>query len=378
MKVLISPQDKGALIQAYRRACREATELYIATAFLTEWVPAIGLNGKCAKLLILVGTDFGLTRKVACQQVLSWMPSRFVGNFLAVPSHSDGAFHPKIVLWKSRKGAHHLVVGSSNLTSAGFSRNVEANVDLPISAREYQRLVGWLESLALESQVITQEWIEQYRESKRASAKRGRITRRVINIRIPSGSRVQWRILERRKSEKSFAEIERPLRKAIQNCADGVITNSDFWDEFWHLWSAHRSRVQGNGIQFTGKSANWRQACQSMLNILRKGKKCTEIELDEVVRGELDRLQSFSSPVRGAWFTEMLLHFFPQRYPLVNGPVKRWLAKNKWKATPGISYGSQYVELSRKLREAIRQNPGGPRTLSELDAVVWYLHYNSW
>jgi len=43
--------------------------------------------------------------------------------------------------------------------------------------------------------------------------------------------------------------------------------------------------------------------------------------LDNVVRKEIDRLADADNPNRGAWLSEMLCHYFPSRYPVVNKPV---------------------------------------------------------
>ena len=376
MNIIVTPTDHKELNRAYRHAITHAKELYIASAFLTDWVSRAPLNKSCRKLLILVGTDFGLTRKKACKQVLSWMPRNFAGGFLAVPVYASGHFHPKVITWKEESEKYFALIGSSNLTSAGFSTNVEANVKARISRLEYRRLVAWMESIAEESQVVTSEWIDQYKESRWTKRKRG--IHRVISLQIPSGRSYALRIRRRRKAEKYFPEIAGSLRKAIVACARREISNREFWSTFWPLWAHHVSRMQGSGLQFTGKSANWHQACKSMAKILDRAGRVTDFDLDDIVRVELDSLQRAANPVRGAWFTEMLCHFLPDKYPLVNNPVKRWLASKRWKATSGVSYGSEYVELSRKLRDAIRQNTNGPRNFPELDAAIWLVHYRSW
>ncbi len=75
--------------------------------------------------------------------------------------------------------------------------------------------------------------------------------------------------------------------------------------------------------------------------------------------------------------SEMLCHYLPDRYPILNRPVKEWLQRKRWKAQRGSSQGNRYIELARKLREAVRQNENGPRNLAELDAVIW-LSVHSW
>lgn len=57
----------------------------------------------------------------------------------------------------------------------------------------------------------------------------------------------------------------------------------------------------------TCKNAPWRQACQALLVIL----KAPGSTRDQVVSQQIDRLAKSRNPVRSAWFSEMLCHFFP-------------------------------------------------------------------
>lgn len=76
MKIILNPTPTKALDlrAAYRRAFASAEELYIASAYLTDWSTAPVLNPRCKNVLFLVGTDFGLTRKFAMHAVLKWIP----------------------------------------------------------------------------------------------------------------------------------------------------------------------------------------------------------------------------------------------------------------------------------------------------------------
>ena len=108
-----------------------------------------------------------------------------------------------------------------------------------------------------------------------------------------------------------------------------------------------------------------------MLRILDRAKLESDVNLDRIVRQEIDMLSRAGNPVRGAWMSEMLCHYMPDRYPLLNQPVNDWLKLKRWRAQRGSSEGSAYIELARKLREVVRQNEDGPRNLAELDAVIW-------
>ena len=87
---------------------------------------------------------------------------------------------------------------------------------------------------------------------------------------------------------------------------------------------------------------------------------------------EIDYLKKKANPVRGAWFSEMLCHFFPIKYPVLNKPVKQWLRMKNWRPERGSTEGSKYVELARKLRITMKQN-NEIKSLAELDNVIWQI-----
>lgn len=375
MKILLSPSEvkRNNLIKSYQRAITSSKELYIGSAFLTNWDIKKRLSPGCKKFLFLVGTDFGLTRKDACANVLKWLPKKFKSDFLAVPSSSAGNFHPKIVIWHGNDNKYHCIIGSSNLTDAAFSSNYEANVEFEISRYEYDQIVQWIENIAVNCQIINDDWLSQYKERKYSGGGRRKsiIQERVIELKLPKGKKYNNALKERRKQQKAFKEIDTKLLSAMKKCAKGSISNSQFWEKLKELWYHHYARIQGSGFQFSAKKANWKQACQSMIRILDSAKTHNEVNLDRVVQYEIDRLASAGNPVRGSWFSEILCHYLPDSYPIVSNPVNEWLKKKNWKAQRGASEGSAYIELSRKLREVIRQNKDGPRNLIELDAVIW-------
>jgi len=327
-RLFLNPNDSERLMQSYRSAVTGAVELMVATAFLTEWPITTPLNKKCASLLVLVGTDFGLTRKKALRELLKWTPPEKKGNILAVPAAAEGAFHPKIIAWKEQDGGCYVLVGSSNLTSAGFQGNYEANLFQEISGAELATIRSWLRHLAENSQVISSDWIRQYKEAQRkggGGVRRSGLLKKkhVIDLSIRVLRKHQAMLSERRRKQESFKEIRRSLINQMKRSAEGNLPNEKFWQAFWELWGAHRSRFQGSGIQFKGKAANWREACASLLRVINGPS--GSFDRDEVVRREIDFLKSRGNPVRGAWLSEMLCHLYPRMYPVHNKPVKKWL-----------------------------------------------------
>ena len=122
MDLILHPVDVPAVLSLtalYDRAISEAVELFIVSAYLTEWKPKGSIGKDCEEMSFIVGTDFGITRKDACKAVLAWLPKAMKSDFLAADRISG--FHPKLVLWMTKTGECHLVLGSSNLTQAAFS-----------------------------------------------------------------------------------------------------------------------------------------------------------------------------------------------------------------------------------------------------------------
>lgn len=371
MQLLLSPDEGGALRKVYQLAFKEARELYVATAYLTHWDATLRLNSGCHHVVFVVGTDFGLTRKAALRDALKWLPKDGSVLFGAVGGTQTGGFHPKVLAWTTKTGARKCLVGSSNLSQAAFGSNYEANLVVSLNSADYGQLRAWIDRVAEESVPIDEDWIaHHYIEAKRPSAKRtGRLAPSVA-LKLPTGAEYAARVKERRKQQAAFASIANELRRAMRSCSSGRMTNQAFWQKFWSVWSEHPSRFQGSGLQISGKGADWKAACTSLLHVLR-AQEAPLPALDSQVSLEIDRLAKAGNPARGAWFSEMLCHYLPDRYPVLNGPVKKWLRANKWRARRGATEGQKYVELAKKLRVALEGQPAGARDLAELDLAIW-------
>lgn len=68
--ILHTPSEKGMLSGYYHQAFKESKELFIVTAYLTEWDETLELNASCRGFRLIVGKDFGITRKAACEAVM--------------------------------------------------------------------------------------------------------------------------------------------------------------------------------------------------------------------------------------------------------------------------------------------------------------------
>jgi hypothetical protein len=377
MHILLDPDQRHPqqLRRIYLKAFREATELYIASAYLTAWEKSQSLSKRCRQLVFIVGTDFGLSRKAALRNVLSWIPTHGTCQFLAAPRIALGGFHPKVIVWRSRTGKHYALLGSSNLSKAGFGTNYEANAFSVVSPSQFKAIVKWLEPLIAECVPVTEDWIENhYREASLRSGGRAAATSAAVSVKLvlPDGPSYTRAVKRRRNKQATFGQIGDSIAANARLCASGKMNNREFWDRFWELWSAHPSRFQGSGLQYTGKTAKWRQATRALVAILDAANAGTSTSaLDGVVSREIDRLAELRNPARGAWLSETLCHYFPHLYPIKNAPVSKWLKANKWRGRRGSSEGQRYIELARQPRYAVGTGPAGAKTLAELDSAIW-------
>lgn len=379
MDILLGPNDRrpDQLRSLYQRAFQEATELYITSAYLTDWDDRAKVAQSCQRAIFLVGTDFGLTRKAAMRKVLRWIPKRGSFQFRAMPRLVSGGFHPKLVAWRSQGGKNYAIIGSSNLSRAGFAQNYEANVFCRLSSSQFSQVVAWIDSTTELSFPVSQDWIDyHYKEAPVSRGSKAGSQALPVKLTFPVGPAYERIVRERRKQQSQFRLIGGPLLADAKDCAKGRIRNREFWQRFWRLWSDHPSRFQGSGIQFRGKSANWKEACGALVTIMNAAKSNSGVALDHVVSHEIDRLRDLANPARGAWLSEMLCHYFPNSFPVLNAPVRKWLSSNRWRGRRGATEGQRYTELAQQLRTAVRARPAGARNLAELDNALWLWVHN--
>ena len=140
--ILHTPDSNGELRDIYRHAFTNAVELFIVTAFLTEWDTSLELSADCRRFRVITGKDFGITKKAACTSLMGWLPPTRKHEFMVADRISG--FHPKAVFWKEKSGRTYAIVGSSNLTLAAFETNYEANSYGSLTTTEYARAKSWI------------------------------------------------------------------------------------------------------------------------------------------------------------------------------------------------------------------------------------------
>ncbi|MCB9005523.1 MAG: phospholipase D family protein [Ardenticatenaceae bacterium] len=374
MKILLQPNVSEAttsLQNLYNQAITEAVELFIVNAYLTGWQSKEQITNKCRELTFIVGTDFGLTRREACKKVLKWLPEEYKNDFLAADTF-DG-FHPKLVMWQDNNGQNKILLGSSNLTQAGFSTNHEVNALLTLSDDQYNEIKKWVYQIRLNCSPISEDWLKQYKEAKSPKHSNGR-KKPVISFDLPSGYRINKAIEVRKEKYKTFTDKKDKFSGLIEKCASGTLTNPQFYEKMMELYSTFR--LQGRGFEIKGKHGNWQDVCKSLLAIITSGSSSI-LELDNLVKKKIDHLAKTQNPNRGAWLSEMLCLYFPNQYPLLNKPVKVWLQVNKYRAPHKASEGAKYIDLALKLRQALRQNTkNNAKNLLELDHAIWQWYYD--
>jgi hypothetical protein len=376
MKMVLQPcsgRGRVSLRGLYDKAVTEATELFVLSAYLTDWLVTKPLGRECREVSFIVGIDFGRTSKDACRAVLKWLPRGHKHDFLAADRITG--FHPKLLMWKDRLGRRNLLVGSSNLTQAAFSVNHEANTLLRINGAQYDQIRQWVYAIREKGSPISEDWLAKYTEKPLSGERRGggaksRPPIPVIPIKLPKGRYLEEAIRGRRLNQRRFALPRRRLTRLIRLCASGRKTDSGFYEDMRQVWKS----VQGTGWTRSCKGAKWRDVCRGLTAVLDCAGGVSRCEPDNAVGALIDNLAESKppNPTRKAWLTELLCRYFPDSYPLLNTPVVTWLKHIHYGPDRRGTEGSKYIDLAIKLRQAIKQNRyNTARNLIELDGAIW-------
>jgi HKD family nuclease len=370
---LHTPDSASALAECYRRAFERATELFIVTAYLTEWDGTLVLNGGCKRFRLIVGKDFGITRKAACEKVMRWLPPQRKSQFMV--ADMIAGFHPKAVFWKENDNCCFAIIGSSNLTRAAFETNYEANFFSKISEAEYEAAKQWVRSIEQQAVPVSEDWLSQYKESARANTGGGTRGSKalaatpLVTLKLPRPAGTKRQIDIRRRQLEAYDVHREGLISLFRSCSKGQVSSSQFYEQLPNYWSYKvGNRLQGAGWERQGKGSDFRALSTSYVRILD----ATDEERDDLVEKEVDELKNHGVVTRRAFLSEMLCLEYPGQYPVLNKPVYDYLAAVKFKAPRGASEGARYIDLARKLRFSLLQNPKHPaKNLAELDTVIW-------
>ena len=372
--LLHTPASNSNLSVHYKKAFSNAVELFVVTAYLTDWDATLILNSECRRFRIVIGSDFGITRKAACEKVMRWLPRTRKSQFL-VADEIEG-FHPKAVFWKEKNGDCFALVGSSNLTHAAFETNYEANVVCQLHKTDYIKAKKWIHEIEKQSNVVSEDWLKLYKETTHQKAQRAKRSGKVvewgvplINLSLPTPRGMGRLLNDRRVALMKYQEQRAPLERLFRKCASKKISSKDFYLDLPKYWSWDvGDRLQGAGWEIKGKRSDFQTLSASFVNILD----ATDEERDDVVSEEIDHLSKKRIPTRWAFFSEMLCLRFPEAYPVMNDPVWKWLNDVKYRVPRNSGEGAHFIFVAKALRSALRQNPEHPaKNLAELDTVIW-------
>lgn len=386
MTIYLHPSRDASLSDAYATAFNSASEIFVLSAYLRDWADfQTGKN--CKNATIVVGKDFGITRKKALEEVLAWKLKNPIIRHVFVADKIDG-FHPKLVIWKQEKGGkiqHYLIVGSSNLSIAGFQSNWEANIRVRITEERYQQIADWIADVLGMSQPLTQRWIDAYQEAPNSGSTNH--TRPRVHqgdesgaLYLPSFPGLASALAERKERSYAFEDVRDLFEGVVRSCANGNLEPEEFYNWLIKNWNNSAWKFQGNGIfRHPMAKTDWRMLCAALVGCLDSPKETR----DDFVRDVYDKLEASQKVrVRKSFLTEMLCHFFPSEYPLWNTPVDKLFENtSQWENRQnGLSVGEEYLYIAKQLRMALRCNPDYPaQNLAELDHVIWaYCKYQGW
>lgn len=384
MKLILLPKTSEdlSLENIYLRALSRSKELYIVSAYLTEWGIKEELGNQCESFLFIVGKDFGITRKNACRAVMEWLPANRHQEFMV--AESINGFHPKAMFWRELDGKCYALLGSSNLTQAAFSTNFEANGFACITDEQFELASKWIEEIFEVSVTLNETWLERYQEARQPARANGskadnhKETEEAYHLPLPTIRRLKGYktyLDQRRNQMKAFRRRRTELEELFRTTSRARLWNKARIDNFYYtlsgLWyfGEDGSRFQGKGWERTGRNSDFRELSKSLVRVLD----APFAGRDRVVIQEINRLTVMGLPTRGALFSEMLCQFFPKQYYVLNGPVLGWFRHLDIAFPRGLSKGEQYVNRARLLRAALKRADDYPaENLAELDCIIWY------
>lgn len=369
--ILNSPEEDNSLSKKYHQAFNNAEELFLVTAYLTDWDESLVLNEKCKSFRVIVGKDFGITRKDACRKLMKWLPKNKKSRFLVADQISG--FHPKALFWKSRNEKYFSIIGSSNLTKAAFNTNFEANISIEVSKKDYLKAKAWVSKISNFSVVVSEDWLSRYVEGiskpyKGSRKKKENDSNSVFYVQLPEQKGYKRAIIKRRKGLRCHKKSKKAFLRSFNLCAKKEISSADFYESLPSIWSYEvGNKFQSDVWVISGKNSDFQELASSFISIYESSHE----DRDDVVLHELNRLDKNGNSLRRSFLSEMLSLTFPEDYPIWNEPIDAFLRDIGFKAPKGASFGDKYLDIAHKLRVFLQQNSSYPaRNLLELDAAI--------
>jgi hypothetical protein len=175
-------------------------------------------------------------------------------------------------------------------------------------------------------------------------------------------------ISDRQKALATYQKQRKDFEQMFRRCDKKEITSEQFYRGIQDLWKFETCRLQGRGWEIKGKHGDFHSLSRALIRIVD----AKEDDQDDVVRVEIDRLAKENVPARGAFLSEMLCLRYPDKYPVLNEPVWKYLDDANYRPPKGSSEGAKYIYLSKTLRRSLLADLNHPaKNLAELDTVIW-------
>jgi len=286
----------------YRNGFGNAIELFVVSAYLTEWDSALKLNPACLRFRVIIGSDFGITRKAACRKLMQWLPPERKGQFMV--ADLIAGFHPKAVFWRDKNGKCYTLIGSSNLTRAAFETNYEANAFCELSETEFIKAKKWIREIEKQSVIVSEDWLKHYKEDEwKGTQGPKRPTNglkgsaQLIKLKLPNPEGTAKRLEGRRNDLDIYKKHRAALEGLFRRCAENEIGSGEFYSELPKYWSYEvGDRLQGKGWEIKGKRSNFHLLSRSFIRILD----ASDEDRDDVVREQIDELGRKEIPTRNS------------------------------------------------------------------------------
>jgi len=327
------------------RIITEANEILIAVAFLKDTgYNQIKLalenalqNG--AQIKIIAGGNFGLTEPKALQNLRGLFVNTNSEIRLAKYTRDANVFHPKMYLVRF-KDSCKLLIGSANITSGGFEKNIETSVYCECTSQEDDIWVSsknYFNILFNESNTLTDGLLAEYEEYYNKCKKANRANTQSPFVRLQSkyvtdnleryydGYMIDRGYEYQAARKRHYAQA----RLILDYFADNPnITGIDFENHITQLvrlgnrdglWYSYGLQIKARGIHFLGYYPQYVQLINTVRNNLN-----TPIDI------LFDQCKAIAMPDGGIGIngvsinhlTEILITYNPERCVILNNKIK--------------------------------------------------------
>lgn len=334
---------------------------------------------KNSKVRILLGKDFLLTDVEVLRKLhrLSKNYSNLVVRIYL--SEKNFAFHPKFYAFRSKKSTS-LILGSSNISKGGFSKNIEANIILR-NKSVIKRSKLFFENLFLKTEEggnsidLDYSFIKDYERAHKNFKKMAKKSNYILsdfldNIKKKTAVRIKDRkklikdackfvkTQKYRDEKKRRDELIRTWRKKLDVPGFKSISQDD-WHSLYSEGSLGRLR------------AKWRDKLWNSRGKLLRRLRCVcndsvpiEERIDEVLNKE-NKLEGLEI----ATITKILTIHNPNKYGVSNDRVKDFMKKYGATYPRGISKGRKYRLWLDFVQQIV--DKCGYMNFADVDYFIW-------